>query len=117
MSKNLSEMKEIIEKYSDMVYRIALTRTKSIENAEDIFQEVFMKLSEKNPEFEGEEHLKAWLIRVTINMSKNVNSSGWNRKVTPLSEDIKFENEEDNLEQLYIFSIMRVIKQKKYQRL
>ena len=96
MSKNLSEIKEIIEKYSDMVYRIALTRTKSIENAEDIFQEVFMKLSEKNPEFEGEEHLKAWLIRVTINMSKNVNSSGWNRKVTPLSEDIKFENEEQS---------------------
>lgn len=96
MSKNLVEVKEIIEKYSDMVYRIALTRTKSIENAEDIFQEVFMKLSEKDPKFEGEEHLKAWLIRVTINMTKNVNSSSWNRKVTELSEDIKFETEEQS---------------------
>ena len=45
MSKNIVEMKEIIEKYANMVYRIALTRTKSIENAEDIFQDVFMKLS------------------------------------------------------------------------
>ena len=41
-----------------------------------------MKLSEKNPKFESEEHIKAWLIRVTINMSKNANSSSWNRKVT-----------------------------------
>ena len=82
MSKNIVEMKEIIEKYADMVYRIALTRTKSIENAEDIFQDVFMKLSEKTPKFESEEHIKAWLIRVTINMSKNANSSSWNRKVT-----------------------------------
>lgn len=96
MAKNIVEVKEIIEKYSDMVYRIALTRTKSIENAEDIFQEVFMKLSEKDPKFEGEEHLKAWLIRVTINLSKNSNSSTWNRKVTNLSEDVKFENEEES---------------------
>ena len=38
-------MRKIVEKYSDMVYRIALTRTETIENAEDIFQEVFVKFS------------------------------------------------------------------------
>ena len=96
MSKNLVEIKEIIEKYSDTVYRIALTRTKSIENAEDIFQEVFLKLSEKDPKFESEEHIKAWLIRVTINMTKNLHNSSWNKKVTNLDEDIKFETKEES---------------------
>ena len=38
-----NDINEIIEKYSDMVYRIALTRTGCIENAEDIFQDVFIK--------------------------------------------------------------------------
>ena len=68
-------LKEIIEKHSDMVYRIALTRCESVENAEDIFQDVFMKFSEKMPKFENEEHEKAWFIRVTIKLSKNGNMS------------------------------------------
>lgn len=96
MSKNIVEMKEIIEKYSNTVYRVALTRTKSIENAEDIFQEVFLKLSEKNPHFESEEHTKAWLIRVTINLTKNFHRSSWNQKVTSLEEDISFETKEES---------------------
>ena len=46
------EIVDVINKYSDMVYRIALTRTGCIENAEDIFQDVFIKFSEKKPKFE-----------------------------------------------------------------
>lgn len=52
-------LKQTIEKYADTVYRIALTRCKSIETAEDIFQEVFMRFSEKNPKFESKEHEKS----------------------------------------------------------
>lgn len=96
MAKNLMKIKEIFDKYSDTVYRVALTRTKNVENAEDIFQEVFMKLSEKDPKFESEEHIKAWLIRVTINMTKNLHSSSWNQKVTSLTEEFKFETEEES---------------------
>lgn len=96
MAKNLMKIKEIFDKYADTVYRVALTRTKNIENAEDIFQDVFMKLSEKDPKFESEEHIKAWLIRVTINMTKNFHSSSWNQKVTSLDEEFKFETEEEN---------------------
>lgn len=89
-------MREVIEKYSDMVYRIALTRSGTIENAEDVFQEVFIKFSEKNPNFNDEEHEKAWFIRVTINLTKNMNKSAWNKKVIALDENITFENEEEN---------------------
>ncbi|MBP3597189.1 MAG: sigma-70 family RNA polymerase sigma factor [Clostridia bacterium] len=88
-------LKEIIEKHSDMVYRIALTRCESVENAEDIFQDVFMKFSEKMPKFENEEHEKAWFIRVTINLSKNLKKSAWNNKIIELDENLVFENQEE----------------------
>ena len=99
---NNREIKEAIDKYSDMVYRVALTRTGIIENAEDVFQDVFIKYSQKAPRFESEEHRKAWLIRVTINLSKNIKTSAWNRKVVNLDENIKFESKEES----DIFSIV-----------
>lgn len=89
-------VREIIEEYSDMVYRIALTRSGTIENAEDIYQEVFIKYNEKVPIFQSKEHEKAWFIRVTINLSKNIKMSAWNRRVVSLDENIKFETKEEN---------------------
>ena len=84
-------IKQIIEKYADMVYRVALTRCGNVENAEDIFQEVFFKFSEKMPKFENYEHEKAWFIRVTINLTKNLKNENWNKKVISLDENIVFE--------------------------
>lgn len=89
-------VEKIIEEYADMVYRIALTRCQSVENAEDIFQEVFMKFSEKNIKFESKEHEKSWLIRVTINLTKNMKGSAWNRRVVSLDENIEFNTKEEN---------------------
>ena len=89
-------LKDIINNYSDMVYKVALTRCGNVENAEDVFQNVFMKLSEKMPKFKSEEHKKAWLIRVTINFSKNMNMSAWNRKVVTLDENMEFETKKES---------------------
>lgn len=88
-------LKQKIEEYADMVYRIALTRCQSIENAEDIFQEVFLRFSEKNPKFENLEHEKAWFIRVTINLTKNIKDSAWNKRVVRLDENIEFSTKEE----------------------
>lgn len=93
--ENENEVISAINKYSDMVYRIALTRTGTVENAEDIFQEVFLKFSEKMPKFESEEHKKAWLIRVTINLTKNFHNSSWNKKVVNLDEALNFGTPEE----------------------
>ena len=87
-------IEEIVQKYSDMVYRLAVSRTRNKEDAEDVFQEVFLKLSKSKPNFESEEHIKFWLIRVTINSSINLLKSSWMNKITDLKENIKFENEE-----------------------
>ena len=90
------DVNEIIEKYSDMVYRIAITRCGTVENAEDVFQDVFMKYSENNPKFENSEHEQAWFIRVTINLTKNLKTSSWNKKVITLDESIVFEKKEES---------------------
>ena len=91
----LADIERVIEEYSDMVYRIAYTRTGSKENAEDIFQDVFLKYNEKQPKFESLAHEKAWLIRVTINLTKNFYNSTWNKKVVELDENIRFETPEE----------------------
>jgi RNA polymerase sigma-70 factor (ECF subfamily) len=75
---------DVLTKYSNMVYRLALTRTMNISDAEDVLQEVFLRLIRKRPQFESEEHTKAWLIRVAINCSHHLLSSAWFRKQFPL---------------------------------
>lgn len=49
----------IVDKYSAMVYKLAFARTRDKENAEDIFQEVFLRYIRKQPRFENETHEKA----------------------------------------------------------
>jgi len=88
-------IENIIEEYGDMVYRLALSRVKNKEEAEDIFQEVFIKVYEKMPEFVSKEHEKYWIIRVTINISKNSLTTAWHRKVTTLEKEIVFNEIED----------------------
>ena len=76
----------VIGRYGDMVMRIAYQNTRDRAESEDIVQEVFLALFLR-PLPKSEEHLKAWLIRVTINKSRNVIKSA-RRKVLPLDERI-----------------------------
>lgn len=85
----------VIRFYSNMVYRLAFARTGSKNDADDVFQEVFLRYVKKRPLFQTEEHRKAWLIRVTINCSKNFWRSWWKRKVEYLEEAPCFETRED----------------------
>lgn len=79
---------KILEKYNTMVYRLAFSRTKSSHDAEDIMQNVFMNFIKSDVSFESEEHIKAWLIKVTINLSKNLLTSAWFRKTTSLEDEL-----------------------------
>lgn len=85
---------EIIDKYADMVYRIAVNETGSREDAQDIFQEVFLRLVCYRDRIANEEHLKAWLIRVTINCAKKQKRSFWNRKVSSVEESEKEQSDQ-----------------------
>lgn len=62
---------EKYDKYCDLIYKIAYQYTFNFSTAEDIMQEVFVKLFLNNRDFANETHEKAWIIRVTINLCKN----------------------------------------------
>ena len=87
----------IVDKYSDMVYRLAFARTRNKENADDIFQEVFLRYIRKQPEFQSEEHEKAWFIRVTINCSKNLFSFLSRNTFEEINENISEESSPEEI--------------------
>lgn len=82
------------DKYSNMVYRLAFSRTNSRYDADDILQTVFLKLVKSKVEFRDDEHIKAWLIRVTLNTSKNLLLSAFRRLTLPLEDTLAFEMKE-----------------------
>ncbi len=88
MMKKMSthEFSEMYEKYKNILYRVAFTYVKNNEDVEDILQEVFLKRIYLDKEFESEEHEKRWMIRVTVNMSKNHLKSFWNRNKLTIDE-------------------------------
>lgn len=90
----------IVNTYSDMICRIAYQYTRNIHESKDIMQEVFLKMLKKLP-FKDEEYLKAWLIRVTINQSKDFLKSK-HRKNVPLEDGLHIaaKPHDDGLEEL-----------------
>lgn len=94
------EMDQIIDRYQDTVYGLALARTGNRADADDVFQEVFLAYCQCGKVFRDEEHRKAWLLRTTINQSRRVTSSSWRQKTVPLSEredaPVQFREPEEN---------------------
>ena len=94
------EMDAIIDRYQDTVYGLALARTGSRSDADDVFQEVFLAYHQCGKTFRDEEHRKAWLLRTTINQSRRVTSSSWRQKTVPLSEredaPVQFREQSEN---------------------
>lgn len=78
---------EAMEKYSDMVTRICLLRMRNYHDAEDCYQNVFLKLYSSDVLDESAEHIKAWLITVAINECRDTGRRFWRRNVV-CSEEI-----------------------------
>ncbi len=70
-----------VGRYQDMVYRVALHATASPSDGEDAVQEVFLRLYTHRKPFDSDEHLRRWLIRVTVNVCKNMLKQRWRRQV------------------------------------
>ena len=84
-----------VERWGDMVYRLALARTASVPDAEDVFQEVFLRYFRHEETFRSDEHRKAWLIRCTVNRAKSLTASPWKKRTVPLetAEEIGVEDD------------------------
>ncbi len=84
-----------VDRWGDMVYRLALARTASVPDAEDVFQEVFLRYFRHEDELDGDEHRKAWLIRCTVNRCKSLLASPWRRRTVPLETAAEVGVEDD----------------------
>ncbi len=76
----------VFKKYSKQIYVTALSCLKNKSDAENVLQDVFVKLLSSNRSFESEEHLRHWLIKVAVNLSKNTLRSNWFRSSVPIDD-------------------------------
>ena len=85
-------------RHREMIYRIALNRLRSPSDAEDITQEVLLKLYLHRGAFDDDRHAKHWLIRVTLNQCRSMWRSPW-KKMLPIDElcrTIPFTDQKDS---------------------
>ena len=78
------EFHRAAERYLDMVYRIALNYFRHPQDAEDAAQEAILRLWRADTAFEGEEHLRRFLVRVTLNVCRDFSRSPWRKRTVPL---------------------------------
>ena len=89
----------VIEKYKQNLFAAAFSVCRSREDAEDAVQDTFIKYHTSVKEFETEEHIRAWLIRVAVNRAKDISSSYYRRNTVPLEDytaSIPFESREES---------------------
>lgn len=90
-----STLIDYVKRYHKTVFRLAYSYVRNRENAEDICQEAFVKLLDYRDEFPSDEDCKRWLMRVVINLSKNLLRSFRFSRTEELNEDILLETAED----------------------
>lgn len=106
-----SEYIRIAEQYTDIVYRAAISYCKNKNDAEDAVQNTFVKLLKTDTEFNDDEHIRKWLIRVAVNECKNMWKSFWRRNVTSF-EELEKEPEYIKSDKTELFSEVMKLPQK-----
>ena len=92
-------LKMLIEKYRNNLYTAAFNVCKNAQDAEDVVQDTFIQYWSQKKEFETEQHIRAWLLRVAINKAKNKNNTFFRRNALPLEdymETLAFQSEESS---------------------
>lgn len=85
-NQEVHDIEALMRKYGNDVLRTAYMYVKDSHLAEDIFQDVFIKVNQKFQTFQGDSSIKTWIIRITINTCKDYIKSAWNQKVTGFTE-------------------------------
>ncbi|MDO4942633.1 MAG: sigma-70 family RNA polymerase sigma factor [Lachnospiraceae bacterium] len=90
-------VEELIECYKNNLYAVAFNVCKNQMDAEDVVQDAFIQYYTMKKEFEDEQHIRAWLIRIVINKAKNLNRTFWRRNKRSLEDymgTLAFEDQE-----------------------
>lgn len=97
----IQSIQELIERYRNNLFAVAFNVCGNAEDAEDVVQDTFLQLYKSKKDFESEQYIRAWLIRVAINKAKNINRTFWRRNKLSLDnyiETLTFETpESENL--------------------
>ena len=80
------EYTQAVEQYLDMVYRIALNWFRHPSDAEDAAQEAMLRLWRTDTDFQSEEHLRRWLVKVTVNECKRISLRPWRSRTAALED-------------------------------
>lgn len=91
------ETEILMEKYKDHLFAVAFNICKNAADADDVVQDTFLQYHITDKQFENEQHIRSWLIRVAINKAKNINMSFWRLSKIPLEdymETLTFETPE-----------------------
>lgn len=80
------EIEALIRDYGNDVLRTAYMYVKDLHTAEDIFQEVFIKVNKNLSTFQGNSSIKTWIIRITINTCKDYLKSAYKRRVVSMRD-------------------------------
>ena len=80
------DYQEAVKAYSPAMYRLAYSYCLNRADADDVVQEVLLKLLQHPPRCERPEQLRAWLMTATANTCKNLLNSSWRRKTLPLED-------------------------------
>ena len=73
------ELQLKIDEYGDMLFRLCYVRLQNVQDAEDVVQEVFYQYLKSLPDFQSQEHEKAWFLKVALNACRKVWRSAWRR--------------------------------------
>ncbi len=73
-------LEKTLERYQRSVYKAAFSVCRNAADAEDIAQETFLAYYKNNRDFNDEDHIKAWLIKVAINKARNMAVSFWKKQ-------------------------------------
>lgn len=91
-----TRIENIINSYGDLLYRTGIMILGNPQDVEDVLQEVMIKVLQKMPEFHDREHEKAWLLRVTINLCKDMLRFRFRHQYIQIEElEIEAENTDD----------------------
>lgn len=101
MMERESLLRSAMETYGDTVYRLALCRTQSVPDAEDVYQDVFLKLLGQTAQAWEGEHLKAWLIRTTLNRCADLGRFRMRRQAVPLETAADLSGPDEEAEELW----------------
>lgn len=88
-NNDFAKPEEVFERYADMVYRLSFVRTKNRYDADDILQEVFLRYMKVWQNMQSQDHIKATLLRITVNCSNNLLTSFRFKMTDPLSDTLK----------------------------